>query len=76
MSILVLTPIEDELNALSSALNDRGIVGHSVPAGRLSARAYYERKPILLRGGLGKVQFGLHALHAYPQPSDPRRQGG
>ncbi|MDP6107962.1 MAG: hypothetical protein QGI33_05960 [Candidatus Brocadiia bacterium] len=33
MSILVLTPIEDELDALSSALAERGVEGYSMLAG-------------------------------------------
>ena len=70
MSILVLTPIEDEVRALASALSERGLEGRSVPAGRLSARTYDDDRLILVQGGLGKVQFGLHALHALDNVDD------
>jgi adenosylhomocysteine nucleosidase len=70
VSILVLTPIGDELRALESALNEQGLASYSAPAGRLSVRAYYEGKLVLVRGGLGKVQFGLHALHALDNVDD------
>ena len=60
--LLALTPIEDEFDAMRSALERMGLepadksIGalQGLPAGRL----------VVARGGLGKAQFGIQAQHA------------
>ncbi len=79
MTILAVTPIEDEFKALTSALAMLGLRGQEQIAGRIAGLAYNSivslpnRSSVSLsnregglfvaQGGLGKAQFGVQAQH-------------
>ncbi|MCI0438003.1 MAG: 5'-methylthioadenosine/S-adenosylhomocysteine nucleosidase [Chloroflexi bacterium] len=71
MTILAMTPIEDEFKALTSALAALGLRGQERAAGRIAGLAYNssvslpnrESGLFVAQGGLGKAQFGVHAQH-------------
>ena len=62
MTTLVITPISEEYEALTTSLTNLGHSSVEITAGRLSARAF-DNRIILAQGGLGKAQFGVQAQH-------------
>ncbi len=63
MSILVIAPLESEMEALSAAFDERGLRRRNHTIGRLSVRTYDGAGITLARGGVGKAQFGVQAQH-------------
>ncbi len=70
MRILALTPIENEFDSLTEALEKFGIESHETSAGRLSCRSYLDGVLIVAPGGLGKAQFGIQTQHAIDRLPD------
>ena len=62
MTTLVITPISEEYEALTTSLTNLGHSSVEITAGRLSARAF-DNRIILAQGGLGKAQFGVQTQH-------------
>ena len=62
MTTLVITPISEEYEALTTSLTKLGHSSVEITAGRLSARAF-DNRIILAQGGLGKAQFGVQTQH-------------
>ena len=63
MTVVVITPIEEEFDALSGAFGERWLDVTERHVGRISTRAYNGHMVLLARGGLGKVQFALQTQH-------------
>jgi len=63
MTVLVVTPIDEEYEAFKKTLAEFGHEGVDRAVGRLTAREYDDGKIILARGGLGKAQFGVQTQH-------------
>jgi adenosylhomocysteine nucleosidase len=64
VKLLVITPIEEELDVLSGVLRELGGEDEAVPAGRAMSLSFYKSGVLLLQGGLGKAEFGVHTQHA------------
>ena len=64
MKLLVITPIEEELDALSGVLRELGGQDEQVPVGRANALSFYQGRLLLLQGGLGKAEFGVRTQYA------------
>jgi adenosylhomocysteine nucleosidase len=64
LKLLVITPIEAEMDALSGVLRELGGEDEQVPVGRATARSFYQGSVLLLQGGLGKAEFGVRTQHA------------
>ena len=64
MKILILTPIEDEFLALTEMLCELNYQSSTRQIGKLCAREYASIGLLVVLGGLGKAQFGIHAQHA------------
>ena len=64
MRILVLTPIENEFNSLTGALEKLGLESRERSIGRLTCASYLSGDLIVAPGGLGKAQFGIQAQYA------------
>lgn len=63
MSVLVVTPIEQEFEAFTNAMGNFGHSGACRSVGRLTAMEYDGGELILAQGGLGKAQFGVQTQH-------------
>lgn len=63
MTVLVVTPIEQEYEAFTNALDAFGHSRTSRSVGRLTATEYDSGEIILAQGGLGKAQFGVQTQH-------------
>ena len=63
MTVLVLTPIEEEFAALTEELTSLGLPSSSGSYGRISGRSYADGALFVAQGGLGKAQFGIQTQH-------------
>jgi adenosylhomocysteine nucleosidase len=63
MSIALVTPLHEEHDLFAEALHKRGITHETSMIGRLPARVYPALGLMLVRGGHGKTQFGIHTQH-------------
>ena len=63
MTVLVVTPIDQELDAYKDALEKYGHTGTVRHTGRLAVTEYDGGEIILAQGGLGKAQFGVQTQH-------------
>ena len=63
MTILVVTPIDEEYEAFKNTLAEFGHEGAERSVGRLTAIEYDGGEIILAQGGLGKAQFGVQTQH-------------
>ena len=63
MTVLVVTPIDQEFEAFTNTLEEFGHSGTSRTVGRLPAVEYDGGEIILAQGGLGKAQFGVQTQH-------------
>jgi len=63
MTVLVVTPISEEYEAFTNALDEFGHRGVGRAVGRLTAMEYDGGEIILAQGGLGKAQFGVQTQH-------------
>jgi adenosylhomocysteine nucleosidase len=64
MTVLALVPTMRELDAMVTALDDMGLIGHPMMIGRLEALSYLGGRTIAVEGGLGKAQFAIHTQHS------------
>ena len=64
MRILALTPIKDEFDSLTGAINSLGFVRYERTTGRLPFVSYLGGDLVIAPGGLGKAQFGIQTQHA------------
>lgn len=64
MKLLVITPIKDELDALSGVLRELVGEDEAVPVGHATALPFYQGRALLMHGGLGKAEFGVRTQHA------------
>lgn len=67
MTVLVLTPIEEEFTALTEGLTSLGLPSSSDSHGRISGRSYADGGLFVAQGGLGKAQFGIQTQHLLDQ---------
>ena len=67
MSILIVTPLQQEYEALAGGLRERGWRAEERQAGRLSADYFPELDLVMSRGGIGKAQFAVQAQHLIEQ---------
>ena len=63
MTVLVVVPTSREFEALTGLLAEWGHEAGELQASRLSVKEYAAGRLLVARGGLGKVQFGLHTQH-------------
>ncbi len=63
MTILAITPIHTEFQALTQALLARGLPSRARLVGRISGLEYGGGALYVAEGGLGKAQFGIQAQH-------------
>ena len=63
MKALVITPIQEEFDAMTAALDASDAPGEPLTVGRLTAMSYAGGKLIVAQGGLGKAQFGVQTQH-------------
>lgn len=63
MTVLVVTPIEQEFEAFTNALDAFGHSRMSRSVGRLNTFEYDGGEIVLAPGGLGKAQFGVQTQH-------------
>lgn len=63
MTVLVVTPIDEEYEAFKNTLTEFGHEGVDRAVGRLTAIEYDGGEIILAQGGLGKAQFGVQTQH-------------
>lgn len=63
MTVLVLTPIDEEFAALTEELSNLGLSSSSGSHGRISGRIYADGALFVAQGGLGKAQFGVQTQH-------------
>ncbi len=63
MTVLVVTPIQQEYEAFTNALDKFGHSRTNRSIGRLTAMEYDGGEIILASGGLGKAQFGVQTQH-------------
>ena len=71
MPIAVITPISEEFNALSRALEQHWQDRDVRQVGRVQAHAYRCGEVILAQGGLGKVQFAVTTQHVLDNLHNP-----
>lgn len=72
MPILIVTPLQQEHDALAGGLRDRGWRAETRPVGRLTARAFPELDLLMAQGGVGKAQFAVQAQHLIEQTPGAR----
>ena len=70
MTVLVVTPIEQEYEAFANALDTFGHSRASLSVGRLTALEYDGGEIVLAPGGLGKAQFGVQTQHLIDNMQD------
>jgi adenosylhomocysteine nucleosidase len=63
MSILIVTPLQQEFDALAGGLRDRGWRAEPRQPGRLPAQFFPELDLIMSRGGVGKAQYALQTQY-------------
>ena len=63
MTVLVLTPIEEEFAALTEELTSLGLPSSNISHGLISGRSYADGSLFVAQGGLGKAQFGVQTQH-------------
>ena len=63
MTILVVTPITEEVRRLHQRLADFGHTAVERTIGHLDAMEYDGGEIVLAQGGLGKAQFGVQTQH-------------
>ncbi len=63
MTILLVTPMQQELDLFARSVASRGIQGKEGATGRLPFLRYPQLDLILARGGTGKPQFALQTQH-------------
>lgn len=63
MAILIISPLEDEFNAVIETMNDHGLPTSETTVGRLNLRASNDGALLIAQGGLGKAQFALQTQH-------------
>ena len=63
MTILIISPLEDEFNAIIEAMSDHGLSTSETTVGRLNLRAANDGAMMIAQGGLGKAQFALQTQH-------------
>lgn len=68
--LLALTPIEDEFDAMRSALETLGLSSSEKTIGSMTGISFRDGALIVARGGLGKAQFGIQAQHALERLGD------
>ncbi len=62
-SILIVTPLQEELDNLYNSLFVLGLTSHPDKIGKLDVHCFPEIDVTLARGGHGKTQFGIQAQH-------------
>lgn len=63
MTLLAITPITDEFEALRTELEAAHGDGKPIAIGRLSGLSFLDGSLVVSRGGLGKAQFGVQTQH-------------
>ncbi len=63
MTVLVLTPIEEEFAALTRELTSLGLPSSDATRVRISGRSYADGSLFVAQGGQGKAQFGIQMQH-------------
>ncbi len=63
MTVLAITPLDDEFEALRDGLSAARSAGEPVEIGRLSGLAFLDGELVIASGGLGKAQFGVQTQH-------------
>jgi adenosylhomocysteine nucleosidase len=63
MKLLVMTPLQEELDFFLRSCADRGFRAEHSTAGRLSVAQLPELNITVARGGVGKAQFAIHTQH-------------
>jgi adenosylhomocysteine nucleosidase len=59
MTILLVAPLQKELEFFTQSLHDRGYTSTPVPVGRIAAQHFPALDMTIARGGHGKTQFGV-----------------
>ncbi len=62
-SILIVTPLQEELDNLHNSLSTFGLTSYPEKIGRLDVHCFPEIHATLARGGHGKTQFGIQTQH-------------
>lgn len=70
MNILIVTPLQEELELLLRPCLRRGLRAEYAALGRLPIVRLPELDLTLARGGVGKAQFAVHTQHLLDQRSD------
>jgi adenosylhomocysteine nucleosidase len=70
MNVAVVTPMEEELEAVRNPLLDAGYGAQYGSIGRLSVTRFPELGMALAVGGVGKAQFGVHVQHLLDSRSE------
>lgn len=70
MTVVIITPIEEERDSLALALERRGRKGRVLRIGRLDGTSYHDGALLLVLGGLGKTQFAVHTQHVLDHLDD------
>ncbi len=63
MTLLAITPLEDEFEALRGDLETEHGDGRVIEIGRLSGLSFLDGALVVSSGGLGKAQFGVQTQH-------------
>lgn len=70
MKILIVTPLQEELDFFSKGCTGRGFDAENGALGRLPVVLFPALGITLARGGLGKTQFGIQTQHLLDSDSD------
>lgn len=70
MTVVIITPIEEERDSLALTLERRGRKARGHRIGRLDGTSYHDGAVLLVLGGLGKAQFAIHTQHVLDQLDD------
>ncbi len=62
-NILIVTPLQEELDNLHDGLSALGLTSHPDKIGKLDVHCFPEIRVTLARGGHGKTQFGIQTQH-------------
>ena len=63
MTVLAVTPIDQEYEAFTNALDEFGHMGADRAIGRIAAKEYDGGRIVVAQGGLGKAEFGVRTQH-------------
>jgi len=63
VTLVIVTPIQEELDSLAYAIGSRGLSGTEQRIGQLQGFSYCDGKVALVHGGLGKTQFAVQTQH-------------